>query len=60
MPPLLSIEGLDVRYDSPRIGDVRDSLADTTLAVKLLGHNPQFSLEEGLRRTLEWYKANGR
>ena len=59
---LNQIEGVDlpVRYDSPRIGDVRDSLADTTLAVKLLGHAPQFSFEEGLRRTLDWYKANGR
>ena len=43
----------------PRAGDVRDSLADTTLAKKMLGHDPKFSFEEGLRRTLAWYRQNG-
>ncbi len=55
---LNKIEGTDIpaNHSAPRAGDVRDSLADTTLAVKLLGHDPLFSLEEGLRRTLAWYK----
>jgi nucleoside-diphosphate-sugar epimerase len=44
------------RYGPPRAGDVRDSQADTTAAVRDLGHAPRFSLEEGLRRTFEWYK----
>ena len=44
----------------PRAGDVHDSQADTTLAVAELGHAPQFSFEEGLRLTLEWYKAHHR
>jgi len=57
---LNEIEGTNIpaNYAAPRAGDVRDSLADTTLAVKVLGHDPQFSLEEGLRRTLAWYKVN--
>jgi UDP-glucose 4-epimerase len=42
-------------YGPPRAGDVRDSQADTTLAVRDLGHAPRFDFEEGLRRTLEWY-----
>lgn len=57
---LQKIEGvsLPANYGPPRAGDVRDSQADTTLAVRELGHAPRFSLEEGLRRTLEWYRAN--
>jgi UDP-glucose 4-epimerase len=49
---------LPARYGPPRAGDVRDSQADTTAAVRDLGHAPRFSLEEGLRRTFEWYAAN--
>jgi len=54
---LNKIEGVDIaaQYGPPREGDVRDSMADTTLAVEYLGHSPRFSLEEGLRRTLGWY-----
>ena len=46
---------LDPTYGPPRAGDVRHSQADTTDAVRYLGHAPRFSLEEGLRRTFEWY-----
>jgi nucleoside-diphosphate-sugar epimerase len=45
-------------YGAPRAGDVRDSQADTTLAVKDLGHAPRFTFEEGLRRTFDWYRQN--
>jgi UDP-glucose 4-epimerase len=45
-------------YGPPREGDVRDSQADTTAAVRDLGHSPAFTLEEGLKRTFEWYKTN--
>jgi nucleoside-diphosphate-sugar epimerase len=48
---------LPAYYGEPRPGDVRDSQADTTAARRDLGHNPQYSLEEGLRRTLAWYRA---
>jgi UDP-glucose 4-epimerase len=55
---LQRIEGVSIpaNYGPLRAGDVRDSQADTTAAVKYLGHSPRFSLEEGLRRTLEWYR----
>ena len=45
-------------YREPRAGDVRHSQADTEAAARDLGHAPRFSLEEGLKRTLEWYRAN--
>jgi UDP-glucose 4-epimerase len=55
---LQKIEGVEIapKYASPRAGDVRDSMADTALATRELGHAPRFSIEEGLRRTLEWYR----
>ena len=55
---LQKIEGVSIaaNYGPPRAGDVRDSQADTEAAAKYLGHAPRFSLEEGLRRTLEWYR----
>jgi nucleoside-diphosphate-sugar epimerase len=56
---LQKIEGvsLPANYGPPRAGDVHDSQADTTTARRDLGHNPQYSLEDGLRRTLAWYRT---
>lgn len=56
---LCQMEGVDIKpeYGPPRPGDVRHSQADTTAAVRDLGHAPRFSFEEGLRRTLEWYRS---
>lgn len=39
-----------------RVGDVRDSLADISLARELLGFEPAIDFEEGLRRTVEYYR----
>jgi UDP-glucose 4-epimerase len=39
-----------------RAGDVRDSLADISKARQLLAYEPTIDLEEGLRRTVEWYR----
>jgi len=43
-------------YKEPRAGDVRDSQADISKAEKLLGYKPTVSLENGLRRTLDWFR----
>jgi len=55
---LQKIEGVSIPavYAPPRPGDVLHSQADTTAARTELGHLPRFTLEEGLRKTLEWYK----
>jgi UDP-glucose 4-epimerase len=44
-------------HTDPRPGDVRHSLADTRAAAALLGYAPQVDFAEGLRRTVEWYRA---
>jgi len=56
------LEGVELAalYGPERPGDVRDSQADTTAAIRDLGHDPRFSFEEGMRRTLEWYRRAGR
>ncbi|MGH9327365.1 MAG: SDR family oxidoreductase [Terriglobia bacterium] len=43
-------------YGPPREGDVHDSLADIQLARRVLGYSPKIRYEEGLRRTVEWYR----
>jgi nucleoside-diphosphate-sugar epimerase len=57
---LQKMEGVELpaKYGPPRAGDVRDSQADTTAAVRDLGHAPRFTLEQGLRATLEWYRES--
>jgi UDP-glucose 4-epimerase len=52
------LAGVDIPalYGPPRAGDVRDSQADTVAAVRDLGHAPRFTFEEGMRKTLEWYR----
>jgi UDP-glucose 4-epimerase len=46
------------QYADARAGDVRDSLADITLARQVLGYEPLISFEEGLRRTVDWYRTS--
>lgn len=42
---------LEAVYGSPRVGDVRDSLADISKAKQLLGYQPEFSVYDGLKIT---------
>jgi UDP-glucose 4-epimerase len=43
-------------FEPPRVGDVRESLADISQARKTLGYDPKVGLEEGLRATIDYYK----
>ncbi len=47
---------IDAEYAPARAGDVRDSQADTTAAERDLGYRPTVDFEDGLRRTLAWYR----
>ena len=44
-------------FEAPRRGDVRDSLADIGRAEEILGYRPVVELEEGLARTVAWFRA---
>ena len=45
------------KHDAPRVGDVRESLADISQAKKHLGYEPQMSFEEGLRMSIDYYRS---
>src|SRR5438270_6201577 len=47
----------DVKYAPERAGDVKHSLADITRAEKYLGYKPKIEFEDGLSRTIEWYRS---
>ena len=44
-------------YVDPRVGDVKHSLADITLAQKWLDYEPPISFEGGLRRSIDYYRS---
>jgi nucleoside-diphosphate-sugar epimerase len=45
-------------YAPARVGDIRHSYADISLALDNLGYTPCISFEEGIRRTVDWYAKN--
>jgi len=46
------------KYVPPQKGDVKHSLADISLAKKLLGYKPIVLFKEGLQKAIEWYRDN--
>lgn len=48
---------LKPKYEAARKGDVRHSVADVSKAARMMGYIPAVSLETGLRRVLDWYRA---
>ena len=53
----LTGQQLQPRFEPRRAGDILHSLADISAARECLGYEPKVSWEEGLRRTLEFYRA---
>jgi len=45
-------------YAAPRPGDVKHSLADISLAKKLIAFKPKVSFRDGLQKAIEWYRDN--
>jgi len=52
---LLGVD-LPPRHADSRLGDVRHSLADISRAGKFMGYRPKVTIEEGLERTVTWFK----
>lgn len=54
---LMGQQDVTAEYLEPRVGDVRHSLADITMARELLGYESKVDLREGLHRTIDWFKS---
>ena len=49
-----------VKYEPPRSGDIRHSLADITKARKAFGYAPRYSMLEGLKKAVTWFEIGDR
>jgi UDP-glucose 4-epimerase len=49
-----------VNYGPERDGDIKHSLADISRAQKAMGYQPTVNFEEGLKRTVEWYRGQSK
>jgi nucleoside-diphosphate-sugar epimerase len=47
-------------YVEPRPGDIRHSMGDISAAERALGYKPEVSFEEGLKRTVAWFRSGRR
>jgi nucleoside-diphosphate-sugar epimerase len=54
---LTSYSGM-ANYGEERGGDIKHSLADISLAEKHLGYKPKVNFEDGLKRTVDWYRTS--
>jgi UDP-N-acetylglucosamine 4-epimerase len=52
------IGDIAVEYGPNRAGDIPHSLASIDKAKTLLGYNPKYSMQEGLKAAVEWYWEN--
>ncbi len=57
LQPLTGYSG-EAKHGPDRAGDIKHSLADITLAEKYLGYSPTVTFEEGLQRTVGWYREH--
>lgn len=53
-----SLLGKDVKpnYNEPREGDILHSLADISKAREKIGYSPEYSIDEGLKKTIKWFE----
>jgi UDP-glucose 4-epimerase len=57
LQPLTSYSGTAI-HAAERGGDIKHSLADISAAEQNLGYQPKVDFEEGLRRTVDWYRSS--
>ena len=56
--PILANKGINnvqVRHEAPRRGDVLRNFSDSTKAKEILGWEAEVEIEDGLKRTVEWF-----
>ena len=49
---------IEPHFGPDRVGDIKHSNADISKARELLGYNPEWSFERGIKAAIEWYKEN--
>ncbi|MFH7017958.1 SDR family oxidoreductase [Flavobacterium sp. FlaQc-47] len=52
------IADVEIVYGANRAGDIPHSLASIDKAKTILGYNPKYSLQEGLKEAVNWYWNN--
>ncbi|MBU1338118.1 MAG: GDP-mannose 4,6-dehydratase, partial [Acidobacteria bacterium] len=52
----LGVTNLKSIYEPPRPGDIKHSFADISKARRLIAYEPIVSFDEGLEKTISWYK----
>jgi len=55
---LLERQNVKVKYEAPRKGDILHSLADNSRAVENLGYKKIIGLEDGLSKTIDWWRKS--
>lgn len=53
-----AIANIEIKYGPNRVGDIPHSLASIEKAKMILGYDPRYSLEEGLKEAVNWYWKN--
>ena len=51
-------KNIAANHAEPRPGDIKDSQADIEKAATRMGYRPQVNFEDGLRKTVDWYREN--
>lgn len=49
---------IEPKFGSDRAGDIKHSNADISKAKKMLGYDPEWSFERGIKAAIEWYREN--
>jgi nucleoside-diphosphate-sugar epimerase len=59
MAKINSILGEEIKpiFDSPKIGEIRHSLADITKAKEIFNYSPEIDFEEGLEKMVRWMRS---
>ena len=54
-----SLSGYEIKpiMDSPKVGEIKHSLADITKAKRIFSYSPEINFEEGLKRMVHWMKS---
>lgn len=52
------IAEIEPTHGANRVGDIPHSLASIDKARRLLGYDPQYSMREGLKEAVKWYREN--